>query len=119
MNYAMVHLEMLNILVAIRMWGQKWGGQSVLFHCDNQAVMTVLSTGRTKDLTLAAISRNLFMESAKFEVDLKLIRIHGKANTIADALSRLLSEPQFMNLIESSVPHPIWFEPNPDMLIIN
>ena len=48
-NMTIVHLEMLNILVAIRTWGNAWSGTTVRIHCDNQAVVNVLNTGRTKD----------------------------------------------------------------------
>ena len=60
-----VHLEMLNILVAIRTWGEAWAGTTVRIHCDNQAVVSVLNTGRTRDIILAAISCNILMETAK------------------------------------------------------
>ncbi len=33
--------ELLPIIVAATLWGQKWEGVSVLCHCDNQAVVGV------------------------------------------------------------------------------
>ena len=54
MNFGMVHLEMLNILVAHHTWGDKWAGKAILVHCDNQALVFVIQSGRTRDLTLAA-----------------------------------------------------------------
>ena len=63
-NMTIVHLEMLNILVAIRIWGPQWTGKAIRIACDNQAVVMVLNSGKTRDLTLAAIARNIFMEAA-------------------------------------------------------
>ena len=41
-NYNIVHLEMVNILVAIRTRGHQWQGKKVIIHYDNQAVLSVL-----------------------------------------------------------------------------
>ena len=64
---SIVHLEMLNIMVAIRTWGKLWSGIKNCIHCDNQAVVHVLTTGETRDLTLAAIARNILMGITQFE----------------------------------------------------
>ena len=63
-DMSLVHLEMLNIMVTIRTWGQFWAGQRICVHCDNQAVVYVLTTGKTRDAILAVIARNIFMEIA-------------------------------------------------------
>ena len=44
-----VNLEMLNILIALRVWADQWAHKEVLFHCDNWAVVQVIQTSRTKD----------------------------------------------------------------------
>ena len=52
LNYnhmGIVHLEMLNILVAMRLWGPSWKGKNIKIHCDNAAVVCVLTTRKTKD----------------------------------------------------------------------
>ena len=72
---SIVHLEMLNILVAIRVWGVQWSARNIRIHCDNQAVVCVLTTGKTRDLTLAAIAWNIFMETARLEMSLRTVHI--------------------------------------------
>ena len=47
------YLEMINILVALKVWHAQWAGTRVLIKCDNQAVVAVLNNGKTRDLTLA------------------------------------------------------------------
>ena len=42
-----VNLEMLNPLVAISLWGDQWSSQKVILNCDNQAVVSVLTNGKT------------------------------------------------------------------------
>ena len=87
-SFPIVHLEMLNILVAIRVWGNAWKHQRILIKCDNQAVVSVLNSGKTQDLTLAGIARNIMMEISEQDIDLKVIHILGVENKVADLLSR-------------------------------
>ena len=42
-------LEMINILVALKVWHLQWAGHRVLIHCDNQAVVSVLNTGKSRN----------------------------------------------------------------------
>ena len=41
-NLSIVHLEMINILVAVRIFGHSWHKKLVLVKCDNEAVVQVL-----------------------------------------------------------------------------
>ena len=59
MNFQIVHLEMLNILAALRVWQTQWSNMKVGIACDNLAVVQVLTSGKTRQLTLAAIARNI------------------------------------------------------------
>ena len=43
------HLEMVNILVALKVFCRQWTKKCVLIHCGNQAVVYVLQSGRAKD----------------------------------------------------------------------
>ena len=81
-------LEMLNILVALRIWAKLWKNFAILIHHDNQAVVEVLNKGKTKDKKLAAISRNIFMTAAEFDIELKVQHVIGKDNPVADLLFR-------------------------------
>ena len=81
-DMTIVHLEMLNILVAIRTWGLTWTGKTIRIHCDNQVVVSVLTTGKTKDSTLAAIASNIFMETADRDICLRTVHIRGKVSLV-------------------------------------
>ena len=95
-NFSIVHLEMLNILVAICVWCQYWSNRCIIIKCDNQAVVSVLNSVKTQGMTLAAIARNIMMEAAKYDIDLQVIHILGVDNKIADLLSRwqITKEPE-------------------------
>ena len=107
-SMTIIHYEMLNILVAIRTWGTGWSGKIVLIHCDNEAVVTVLTTGRTKDLTLAAIARNIWLGTAEYDISLKTVHIRGKDNIIADSLSRWFTSDSHKHKVLSLMPNIIW-----------
>ena len=99
---------MLNILVAVRTWGKAWEGKTLLVHCDNAAVVSVLQSGATRDLTLAAIARNITMEIAKNDINLHTVHIPGKLNVVADCLSRWSLGPQYRDKLHSILPCPNW-----------
>ena len=67
---------------------EPWGNCKVAIACDNLAVVQVLNSGKTRDLTLAAIARNIQFQIAIMNIDLKVSHIPGKVNVIADLLSR-------------------------------
>ena len=86
------HLEMLNILIALWLWARFWASSSVVFHCDNLAVVQVVASGKTKDSFLSACIRNIWLLTAIFDIDLHIEHIQGVKNTIADHLSRVYSK---------------------------
>ena len=51
--------------------------------------MSVLNSGHTRDMTLAAIAHNINMVTAHLDIDLITVHIEGKLNVIANTLSRL------------------------------
>ena len=110
---------MINILVAIRTWGQAWTGKTLLVHCDNAAVVSVLATGATKDLTLAAMARNITMEVAKLDINLRSVHIAGKINVVADCLSRRSMGNQYRQKLHSILPFPQWVQPPENALTLN
>ena len=69
MNYTIVHLEILNIVVAAKIWASHWSNQNIHIFCDNMAVIEVLTTGRTRDTILATCSKNLWLIAAVFNID--------------------------------------------------
>ena len=91
-----VHLEMFNILLSLRTWGDFWQHSTVSLFCDNLAVVQVVETSKTKDPFLAACIRNIWLITAALDINLEVSHIRGADNHIADLLSRLYSQ-KFVN----------------------
>ena len=118
-NLHITHLEMVNILVAIRVFGPSWFNKKVLVKCDNQAVVHVLNNGRTKDAFLAACVRNVWLEAALYDIQLLYRHIPGRQNTAANLLSRWENTPNQMRTLLDMISNPVWMVTGPHLLEIN
>ena len=117
-NYNICHLEMVNILVALKIWGQKFANKKLLIKCDNQACVAVINSGKTKDAVLAAMARNVQMLLAKYNIALTVIHVLGVNNTVADVLSRWSLVPD-INTLLCHVQYPIWINLPNDILHVD
>ena len=54
LEFNIVHLQIVNFLAVIGVWGNQWAHKKVSIACDNEEVVQVLATGKTRELTLAA-----------------------------------------------------------------
>ena len=118
-NLSIVHLEMINILVAIKVFGHMWHRQLILVKCDNDAVVQVLTSGKTRDPFLATCARNIWQEAAVRDIELKYVHIMGKQNKIADLLSRWENTAAQYHLLNTLVQSPVWVEVGPHLLDLN
>ena len=75
-------LEMLNVVVALKVWGSIWSDKVIDIKCDNLAVVEVLTSGKTKDTFLATCARNIWLICAIFNIQIRVWHIPGKANSI-------------------------------------
>ena len=55
--------------------------------CDSEAVVHVLQNGGTRDCSLAAIARNIWLVMASFDFEIHVSHIAGRKNITADLLS--------------------------------
>ena len=76
------------IVMACVVWGRAWKGQVVHVHSDNEAVVSVLNSGYSKDPQLMHLIRCLFFVLASWDIMLHASHIPGVLNSVADAISR-------------------------------
>ena len=108
LGLTIVHLEMINILVALKIFGPFWANKKVLVKCDNQAVVAVLTHSKTKDPFLATCARNVWLLAALYDLEVTYVHIRGKHNIIADLLSRWVPTPQNVLKLQSHIPDLLW-----------
>ena len=108
-DFKIVHLEMINILIALRLWGKFGKHSTVKIFCDNQAVVQMVTTSKTKDPCLATCIRNIWLVSSHYDIKIQIDHIQGNKNIKADLLSRMYSDKQVdMQLLNSLKQNYIW-----------
>ena len=118
-NLTIVHLEMVNILVAIRIFAAHWSKKKVLIKCDNNAVVQVLTNNRTKDAFLGACTRNIWYHTALNDIEVSYVHIMGKCNIVADTLSRWSNSVADNQILFSQVQNPLWMTASLQLLEID
>ena len=76
--------ELLQIVVACAVWGQRWQGSTIRCLC----VVAIIKSGSSRDLLAMHLMRCLFFFSAYYQIVLAPAHIPGKLNEAADHLSR-------------------------------
>lgn len=95
-KYSDIHqLEALNILVAYQTLAlpQQISPAKVVIWTDNMASSWALSTGKTKDHTLAACARQIWFLAASNAHEIEIKHKRGIDILITDALSRMSRDP--------------------------
>ena len=118
-NYTIVHLEILNIVVALKVWGSVWKDHIIEVKCDNMAVVEVLNTGRARDLMLATSARNIWLLTSMYNIELVVTHIPGVTNLVADLLSRWQGNHHDINKLNDLVPDHQWLPVHIDHTLLN
>ncbi len=58
--------EFIPIVLAVAIWGHQWTGKIVLAVCDNEAVVSIVNSGTSKDKEAMHLHRCLAFTTAKF-----------------------------------------------------
>ena len=87
-NHPIAHLELLNVVVAMKVWGQSWRGQRVRVTCDNMNAVLAIHTGRTRDGYMQHCARELHYYCALWDIEITASHAPGTQMQRADALSR-------------------------------
>lgn len=89
--------ELWPVVAGLKKWGENWKNQCVLLHSDNTQVVTMISSGRSKNTQAMSLLREIFWICAIYNIDLRATYINTKDNDFADRLSRLPSDVRKMN----------------------
>lgn len=81
----------------------------ILIHCDNSAVVSIIQMGRTEKLIILAVARNIWLITTTHDINLTVVHIPGKANVVADLLSRWFILSTYNNLLYLNIANPQWY----------
>lgn len=80
--------ELFAVVVAAYLWDPTWAFRRVEFLCDNEAVVSNLNSGTSRDPHLKALLRYLSLLLMQYSFSFRS-SVQGKNNPIADSLSLL------------------------------
>ena len=118
-DYTIVHLVILNIVVALKIWGGHWQDQVIEIKCDNMTVVEVLRSARARDAILATCARNIWLFTSLFNVQLVVNHIPGVHTETADLLSRWQGTDAQCNYLDTLVPFYEWMPVHLDHTQLN
>ena len=84
--------------------------------CDNEVVVTVLMSGKTKDPYLAACARNIWYIASLDDIDLCYVHVRGEHNRLADMLSRWVGSDSNWKALCAIIPVPLWCKGSIELL---
>ena len=118
-NYNIAHLEIINVVVALKIWGHMWANKSIQIMCDNMAVVEVLTYGRARDSIMATCTRNVWLLAAMFNVNIIVCHIKGMDNSIADLLSRWHLTVDNSKKLNMLLENPLCIDTHIDLTLLN
>jgi hypothetical protein len=77
---SIAHWEAVNILVALRTWGDLVRGWSVVMWCDNMVAVSVCSVASGKEPILNVIIRNIWLVQSQLDCHIGYKHIRGSDN---------------------------------------
>ncbi len=89
-------LELYPILHIVQLFGHKLASSSVLFYCDNQAIVQVINKQTSKDKHIMKLLRPLVLLLLQHDIRFKATYIPTHDNILADAISRFQETPHFL-----------------------
>ena len=104
MEHPIAHLELLNIVVAVKVWRARWTGWTVQIFCDNMNSVHVLQTGKSRDNFMRSCAREVFLYTAACDIDIQVCHRPGLQMVWADALSREHTHERYASQVRND-PH--------------
>ena len=92
--------EALPVVLAAAVWGPQWRGLAVLVESDNSTVVAAVKSGSSKDSQVMRLTRVLQFLAAKNGFVISARHVPGKANSVADTLSREKPSDEFLSSVQ-------------------
>ena len=99
-QHNIAHLELLNIVVAVKVWAASWAGHKVRVECDNMNSVLTLQNARAKDPFMVHCAREIHFWCARHDIEILISHAPGAMMQRADALSREHLGDRYSRLVE-------------------
>ena len=109
-SLCIAYKELFPIVLACHVWIDIWARKRVEFLCDNTAVVSVITSGTSKDDQLMHLLRELYLVCTRHNFKVTAKHVPGKTNRLADALSRFQMQ-EFFKLAPRAKPTPKLVKP--------
>ena len=86
-EHPIARLELLNMVLAVKLWAPQWAHKRLRIHCDNMNACVAMRTGRARNEFFQACVRELFVHTVRHDVELIPEHRPGVLMQTADALS--------------------------------
>ena len=96
------HLELLNLVVAIKVWSKIWAGHRIQIRCDNINTCIAVMKGKSKVPYMQSCLREIYQLVAANDIDLDVVYTPGLEIVLADALSREHLSIEYKNIVKDS-----------------
>ena len=100
-EHTIAHLELLNVVVALKVWALEWSKKRVRVSCDNTNACRAIQSGRSRNDFMQKCVRELFLWCARYDVELVAVHCPGVKLVRVDALSRVHTHERFRVLVEN------------------
>ena len=118
-SYNIAHLEILNVVVTLKVWGHAWANKSVEIMCDNIAIVQMISFERARGHIMATCARNIWLLAAIYNIIAIVTHIRGRDNSVADLLSRWHQTSDNYQKLYEFIELPIWVDIHLDLTLLN
>jgi hypothetical protein len=79
--------NLLPLVLAVHLWGQKWAQQRVCFHFNSLAIAEVLNAQFSEDPSVMHLLRFLLLTAAKYNFTFEAKHLPGKPSAFTEALA--------------------------------
>ena len=90
-------LELYPIYALMYIFRSSSANSQIIFHCDNEAVVSIINNKTSKDPRLMRLLRPLILVLMEYNIIFKCVHIPGTANIICDFLSRSQVDSNFLS----------------------
>ncbi|XP_066928822.1 uncharacterized protein [Clytia hemisphaerica] len=104
-------LELFAVFAALSTFGDSLVNQQIIIFTDNESIISVWSSGSSKDTQIMAIIRELFFLTTRLNLSVRFQHVPGVKNVFADLLSRLQVDA-FKSICPGCSPSPTIMQPS-------